>query len=314
MIDDTIKRLLICPCCGKDVDFGEELICKICNRKYPIINGIPILINEKESIFKVLDFLNRQSTTINLSIYKKSPFQKNLAKLIPSITKNLKAKDNLKKFQQLLLKFNSRPIVLIIGAGVFGVGIKELLNNKDITFVETDISFGPRTQVICDAHCLPFASQTVDGVIVQAVLEHVINPQRCVEEIYRVLKLDGLVYSETPFMQQVHMGKYDFTRFTDLGHRLLFRGFEEIERGIAEGPATSLAWSIQYFLMSFVNSCIFRKIIRSISCFFIFWLKYFDYYLIHNVSSYAGACGFYFIGRKSATLLSDIELVNSYRE
>ncbi|CAH2407660.1 hypothetical protein MES5069_620012 [Mesorhizobium escarrei] len=32
-------------------------------------------------------------------------------------------------------------------------------------------------------------------------------------------------------MQQVHEGAYDFTRFTELGHRWLFRRFETISRG-----------------------------------------------------------------------------------
>ena len=53
------------------------------------------------------------------------------------------------------------------------------------------------------------------------------------KEIYRVLKSDGIVYIETPFMQQVHGGKYDFTRFTYLGHRRLFARFQEIESGIS---------------------------------------------------------------------------------
>ena len=32
------------------------------------------------------------------------------------------------------------------------------------------------------------------------------------------------------------MGRYDFTRFTDLGHRRLLRKFEEVERGPIVGP------------------------------------------------------------------------------
>ena len=55
-----------------------------------------------------------------------------------------------------------------------------------------------------------------------------------------VYKDDGLVYADTPFMQQVHMGRYDFTRFTYLGHRRLFRKFEEIDSGAVSGPAMAL--------------------------------------------------------------------------
>ncbi len=45
------------------------------------------------------------------------------------------------------------------------------------------------------------------------------------KEIHRVLKDDGIVYADTPFMQQVHEGAYDFTRFTLSGHRWLFKNF-----------------------------------------------------------------------------------------
>jgi len=52
-----------------------------------------------------------------------------------------------------------------------------------------------------------------DAVWIQAVLEHVLDPVRVVAEIHRVLRPGGLVYSEIPFMQEVHEGAYDFTRF-----------------------------------------------------------------------------------------------------
>jgi ubiquinone/menaquinone biosynthesis C-methylase UbiE len=50
--------------------------------------------------------------------------------------------------------------------------------------VETDVAFGPRTGIICDAHDLPFADETFDGVIARAVLEHVANPFQCVQEMH----------------------------------------------------------------------------------------------------------------------------------
>ena len=82
----------------------------------------------------------------------------------------------------------------------------QLLNNENIKFIHTDVSLTTHSQIICDAHDLPFSDETFDGVIVQAVLEHVVDPYRCVEEIHRVLNEEGIVYAETPFMQQVHGG------------------------------------------------------------------------------------------------------------
>ena len=114
--------------------------------------------------------------------------------------------------------------------------------------------------LICDAHDIPFADGSFDAVIAQAVLEHVVDPHRCVAEIHRVLNAQGVVYAETPFMQQVHAGRYDFARFTHLGHRRLFRMFQEIDSGAVCGPGMALAWSYQYFLMSFTTSKTLRKL------------------------------------------------------
>jgi ubiquinone/menaquinone biosynthesis C-methylase UbiE len=167
--------------------------------------------------------------------------------------------------------------------------------------------------VICDAHDIPFADGTFDGVIAQATLEHVVDPYRCVEEIVRVLKPRGLVYAETPFMQQVHMGAYDFTRFTHSGHRRLFRHFSEIASGPICGPGTALAWSYLYFLLSFVQSRVLRGLVRAFASLTAFHLKYADHYLMHEKGAIDSSSGFYFIGRKGKEVLSDRDLVRYYR-
>lgn len=188
-----------------------------------------------------------------------------------------------------------------------------LAQNGSLELVDTDVSFGPRTMLICDAHDIPFQDESFDGVIAQAVLEHVVDPYRCVEEMHRVLKKDGLVYAETPFMQQVHLGRYDFTRFTHLGHRRLFRRFEEIDSGAVCGPGMALAWSYQYFLLSFAKLKILRALIRAFASLTSFYLKYFDYFLIDTAGGLDAASGYYFMGRKSDHSLSDRELLTLYK-
>ena len=145
------------------------------------------------------------------------------------------------------------------------------------------------------------------------MLEHVLNPQRCVNEIFRVLKSSGIVYAETPFMQQVHMKEYDFTRFTHLGHRRLFRKFEEIKSGPCCGPGMALAWSYVYFLRSFFTSRWMSKILTVFGHLTSFFLKYFDYYLIDMPGSYDSASGYYFLGKKTNKCLSDKELIKQFR-
>jgi SAM-dependent methyltransferase len=116
-----------------------------------------------------------------------------------------------------------------------------------VALVGFDIYGSENVQLIADAHQIPFADGTFDAVVIQAVLEHVLEPSVVVAEIWRVLKPNGYVYAETPFLQNVHEGAYDFTRFTESGHRWLFRDFELISSGPGNGPAAQLIWSASYF-------------------------------------------------------------------
>jgi SAM-dependent methyltransferase len=244
-----------------------------------------------------------------------SKLKKTMRGLIPTINQNITSESNYSRMTHLLFEQSSCPRVLVIGGRILGQGMESIGNNTAIDLVESDVSvsFGTRTMLICDAHDIPFEDGSFDGVIVQAVLEHVADPYRCSEEIYRVLKEQGLVYAETPFMQQVHAGRYDFTRFTHLGHRRLFRRFEEIDSGAACGPGMALAWSYEYFLTSFTTSRILRSLLHVFASLTSFYLKYFDCYLINKPGALDAASAYYFIGRKSERAISDQELIKLYK-
>jgi SAM-dependent methyltransferase len=232
--------------------------------------------------------------------------------MLPEISRNIKADQNYHKFSKILLQKTNNPTVLVIGGGILGKGMESLLKT-DITLVDSDVSFAPRTQIILDAHDIPFEDETFDGVIAQAVLEHVIDPHRCTEEINRVLKKDGLIYAEIPFMQQVHGREYDFTRFTHTGMRRLLRKFTEISSGACYGPGVALAWSIRNFFLSFTTNKIQRSSVNLFCRLTLFWIKYFDYYLIDKPGALDSASCYYFMGKKSNLIVSDQEIVKRYQ-
>ena len=309
----SIMNHLCCPACGQSLEVKEhQLVCPShrCAQCFPIINDTPILIYDQASIFSIEDFVAQRPTTFDL---KENKLKRMLSDLLPKIDRNLKAEQNYSKMVDLLLHDAQNPRILVIGCGNLGKGMTDLVENSSIDLLETDVSWGSRTQIICDAHNLPFSDAVFDGVIVQAVLEHVVDPYRCVSEIHRVLKPSGIVYAETPFMQQVHMGCYDFTRFTHLGHRRLFRHFHEIDSGAANGPGAALAWSYQYFLLSFFESKVMRKFIRALARLTSFYLQYFDYFLVDKPGAFDAASGYYFMGKKVEDILDDKELLTLYR-
>ena len=314
-IKKNILEKLRCPICYSDLELIEGYI-KCFNQKckniFPIVDGIPILINDEISLFPIKSFLQKEDTFFKSQSRRKN-INKIIDKILPKISLNIKAKKNYLNFAKSLLKINEKPLVLIIGGSIIGKGLERILSNPSIQFLETDVSFGPRTAIVFDAHNIPFKDSTFDGVIIQAVLEHVVDPYLAVEEVHRVLKNNGLVYAEVPFIEQVHGGKYDFTRFTYLGQRRLFRKFNEICSGATCGPGMALAWSYQYFLMSFFKSKFAMRFVKSFARLTSFWLKYFDYILINNPVALDAAAGYYFMGIKCNQILSDKELINLYK-
>jgi SAM-dependent methyltransferase len=306
------RERLRCPVCRSTLRIdARSLACRngACRAEFPVSRGVPILINERSSVFRPADFDGAPPELLSTD---RTSIVARAKRLVPGIGDNPKARRNFERLRALLApRANAR--VLVIGGGVLGRGTQGLLDDPAIDFVETDVWLGPRTQLVCDAHDIPFADGSFDAVVAQAVLEHVADPARCVAEIRRVLVPDGLVYAETPFMQQVHLGPYDFTRFTLLGHRRLFRAFDEIDAGALSGPALALIWAWENFLLCFTASTRGRNLAKAFARISAFPLKVVDPWLADRPAGLDGACAVYFLGRRSDRELSDRELIALYR-
>lgn len=304
-----------CPVCASIDDFSYDkanIICASCKEEYPIVNGIPILIDEAKCIFKKTHFTSESRLFFDTS--ESGRRISAIGRFLSSVGGTTGTK-NYEQLRNLLKQRTSKPRVLVLGGSIAGQGMDHFLADSELEIVESDMSFGPRTQIILDAHNIPYQDASFDCVIAQAVLEHVLNPFRCVAEIHRVLKPDGLVYAETPFMQQVHGGAYDFLRFTHSGHRRLLNHFEEIDSGAIAGAGTAMLWSYQYLLLAlFGFSRSTRLFIKAFSRLTGFWLRFLDHLTTWNPYSIEAASGFYFIGRKSNHVLSDEEIVKYYEQ
>lgn len=301
-----------CPCANKAKleKCAEGYICveKEClhsrsENAFPVINDIPILISETKtdtvcSLEYGKKYVDRPFS--QLSFYKK---------LV--VGESEVTKENCKSFVDVVTKSVGRPKILVIGGGEKGSGTAELWNNENIEISSFDIYVSNTTDFVCDAHYMPIEDNTFDGVWIQAVLEHVVEPTKVVSEIYRVLKIGGIVYAETPFMQQVHEGAYDFTRFTVLGHRYLFKEFEMIRIGGNKGPELVLAWALRYFIWSLTRS---RKIARLAGLSFGLLMRPFAS-LMSKASMYDASSGVFFLGRKSElkSTVSHKDLISLYK-
>lgn len=94
-------------------------------------------------------------------------------------------------------------------------------------YLNLDLSTHP--DIYADVTQTPLQTASVDCILCTEVLEHLSDPQMCVDEIYRLLCDDGLVFASTPFFYPVHADPYDFQRFTEDGLRHLFREFKSVQ-------------------------------------------------------------------------------------
>lgn len=300
-----------CPCSEKySLDASgsgflcQKTDCKHSNNDYKFlnINGCPVLISE----FKTDTICD----TTQRSVYVKR-LPSRIKKLLNYVQKPSSITvHNCQGFIDEILKLAKSPKVLVIGAGEYGSGTDALWNDQRIEIHGIDIYYSTSVDLICDAHYLPLESNSYDGVWIQAVLEHVVEPNQVVSEIYRVLKNEGVVYAETPFMQQVHEGAYDFARYTVLGHRYLFKNFMALKIGGIGGSAIVLTWSIRYFIWALTRS---RSVARLFGLLVGVLLRPLENLLSHR-STFDSSSGVFFLGiKKQDYVISHKELVKLYK-
>ncbi|MDB5524974.1 MAG: SAM-dependent methyltransferase [Rhizobium sp.] len=283
---------------SKDVETGATY-------KYKIVHGKPILIDFSDSVLSEDALLNSAAQS-PVDRHSHSGVSGSIKKLLSPQKED--TRENVRRIIVDLEK-KQRPVrLLIVGGGSIGHGMEAIYDHPDIQVFSFDVYDSPYVQFVADGHRIPLQEEYFDAVIVQAVLEHVLQPAQVVSEIWRVLASDGVVYAETPFMQQVHEGPYDFTRFTESGHRYLFRDFERISSGVNGGPGIQFMWSVDHLVRGLFRSTKAGKVAKLA----FFWTQYLDRFI---PPSYAqdGASGVYFYGRKSQYPISPQDIIKHYQ-
>jgi SAM-dependent methyltransferase len=305
---DEIRPLFVCPRCRSplvDDEFSfrcSRVECELfAANSFPLVDGFPVLIDFDRSIVSRADL--QADGRKRESRWAISAVPKPLRSLWKP--PNRVAAANMRRLLSLLPESS---LVLVVGGGTIGNGVEALYAERGVSVIGFDIDASSVTQFIADAHQIPLIDGAVDAVVVQAVLEHVLDPRAVVAEIHRVLRREGLVYAETPFLQQVHAGPNDFVRFTSSGHRYLFRSFEEIAAGPVAGPGTQLLWSVDHLVRGVLRSELAGKAARAL----VFWLRYLDR-LVASPFLMDSASAYFFLGRRSDQELEPREIIGYYR-
>jgi SAM-dependent methyltransferase len=308
-----LANIARCPRCMSEIAFAppapprcSNLECALNTIGFLQVDDQPVLIDFENSIFDPSAYAQKKGYVLPRDDSGRS-IGTRVRRFITGT--NSVAEKNGDEFLRRLRLFGERPRVLIIGGGAIGDGAQGLYNNADIDVIGTDVYASPYTCAVVDGHHLPFCSEAFHGVWIQAVLEHVLEPHVIAAEIYRVLKSGGLLYSEIPFMQQVHEGAYDFSRFSLSGHRWLFKQFEQITAGSVGGAGTASVWSFRYLCRALGAG---NKLSTLLSL-AVFYLRFLDRFTKRRPNSDA-ASGTFFLGTKSQRTLAAREMVRYYEE
>ncbi len=145
------------------------------------------------------------------------------------IIKGYKMRSNVRIFVEEVSKnFNILEPIIEIGSFIVP-GQEELANLRPIfagkQFIGCDMRHGNGVDKIENVEGLSLSNESVGTVLILDTLEHVENCFKALDEIYRVLREDGMVVMTSVMDFPVHDYPSDFWRFTPEAFRLLLNRF-----------------------------------------------------------------------------------------
>lgn len=308
---NTIELLRCVACSDGPLEQGQGgLECRACGAQYHMFYGAPVLLRKDNALFPPEAYVDQDSNELERSVASSNSLKSKIKGLVPSRSLNMSRN---RLFGRIASEHGDRALkILVIGCGRARHQIEDAFSSTKFEFCHTDIDSSALADFMCDAHDLPFKSNVFDGVITTAVMEHVLVPDTVASEITRVLKEGGFVYSEIPFLQAVHEGAYDFTRFSLSGHRRLFASFKEQDAGMVAGPGTALVWQLTEFSRALFKNRRVASYAVMLTKLFFFWIKYFDHLMANNPRAIDAASCTYFYGLLSEEPVDPRDIISRY--
>jgi SAM-dependent methyltransferase len=127
-------------------------------------------------------------------------------------------------------------------------------------YLNLDLSTNPN--IFADVTRAPLKPTSVDCILCTEVLEHLKDPQACVDEIHRLLSTGGVALASVPFFYPVHADPYDFQRFTEDGLRHLFREYKSVEVHRMGGYAGVLGLFLELGIPGVEGNSLHKKFLR----------------------------------------------------
>lgn len=241
--EQVSRELLVCPVTRRVLKWsadGSQLLAHDSSMAYRVLaNGTPVMVHDEVA----LTAYSRESKLMNADYA--SPRWSVASWITANLRNDFRTKASRKAFCDI---FDALPAgALAISPGGGPVRFHQCIVNVNIGSFEN-------VDVVADAHQLPYADGSVDAVHSEAVFEHLAEPRRAAQELFRVMKSGARGFVCTPFLQQYHGYPHHYQNFTLQGHRYLFEsiGFKIISAGHAVGPVVGLTTLIAAGLRDYV--------------------------------------------------------------
>jgi SAM-dependent methyltransferase len=140
-----------------------------------------------------------------------------------------------------------------------------------------------KPDIVGDIHAMPFADNSLPAIVCLAVLEHVENPIKAMEEMYRTLEPGGKLLIYVPFLYYYHAfpGYYpDYWRFTIDTLELFAKPFQKHEIVAVRLPIETLirltplgSFSFPIWLGQKLDAVLYKKGSNQVSGYYMYLEK-----------------------------------------
>lgn len=230
-----IYSILACPTCKIAVQRqGDNLICGQCQRTYPIVDGVPVLLPDGTVPATQYQHELEIRTSYDMWIHR-----------------------------VVMQSLPANSITLNLGAGNMALDLPNV--------IRMDVTLTPYVDVVGDAHALPFLPGTFDFVFSMAVTEHLRQPFLAAQETYDVLRNGGYVYSDCNFVFAYHGYPHHYFNASEQGLEQVYSKFHRLRSGVA--PYQMPAFMLRMVLSSYLkwmspsedaNIPVFRSLLQQI--------------------------------------------------
>lgn len=294
-LSQHVAKIVACPACKSRIEFAPSTArCTSCGRAFGIDAGIPLLVLDG---MEVPERSGLGAGRIRIGLGR---IERRVAHV--SQTHVFKSAALERLVDDFVAAVPGRGPILNIGAGDTDYGPR---------MVNLEITPAPGIDVVGVGEALPFSDDAFDGVVLEAVLEHVRDAEATLREMRRVMAPGAVAIVDVPFIQAYHGSPHDYRRYTQLGLRTAIEqtGLEVEATGVSAGPASALSW-----ILAEVLSLVFhgknpgdtrRKASRAAAGFLTWPVRRMDRWLDTREQAHIAASGVWATARRRRTDTSD---------